>query len=211
MEALNDDRKNRAKLLADLKDKERDLRKKQKSQEKERKRLNDEIKKIIEAELAAERASSKGEFSLTPEGKIVSEAFEKNQKGLPWPVHRGVVTGKFGRHSHPTIPGITIESNGVDITTDSNANVYSIFDGTVSSIFTLPGAGSTVIVTHGGYKTVYSNVHSVEVEKGSKIDRGQKIGLVQNQSEGTALHFEIWKVAGSEPTPQNPNSWLKSR
>ncbi len=121
------------------------------------------------------------------------------------------MTGKFGRHSHPTIPGITIESNGIDITTESNANVYSIFDGTVSSVFTLPGAGSTVIVTHGGYKTVYSNVHSVEVEKGSKIDRGQKIGLVQTQSEGTALHFEIWKVAGSEPTPQNPNSWLQSR
>lgn len=211
MEALNDDRKNRENLLADLKNKERELRETQKNQEKERKRLNDKIKRIIEAELAAERASSKGEFSLTPEGKIVSEAFEKNQKGLPWPVHRGVVTGKFGRHSHPTIPGITIESNGIDITTDSNANVYSIFDGTVSSVFALPGAGSTVIVTHGGYKTVYSNVHSVEVEKGSKIDRGQKIGLVQTQSEGTALHFEIWKVASSEPTPQNPNSWLQSR
>ena len=211
MKALNSDRENRAELLSELKEKERELRKTQKAQEKERKRLNDEIKRIIEAELAAERASSKGEFALTPEGRIVSEAFEKNKKGLPWPVHRGVVTGKFGRHAHPTIPGITIESNGIDITTDTNANVYSIFEGNVSSVFALPGAGKTVIVTHGGYKTVYSNLHNVNVSKGDRIERGVKIGEVLSQTQGTAIHFEIWKVAGSERTAQNPNSWLQPR
>ena len=211
MAALNDDRKDRAQLLSDLKKKERDLRKTQKAQEKERKRLNDEIKRIIEAELAAERASSKGEFALTPEGKIVSEAFEKNKASLPWPVHRGVVTGKFGRHSHPTIPGITVESNGVDITTDPSSNVYSIFDGNVSSVFSLPGAGKTIIITHGGYKTVYSNLQNVEIAKGDKVDRGRKIGEVMTLSQGTAIHFEIWKVAGDERSPQNPNSWLQAK
>ena len=211
MDALNDDREVRAKLLAELKEKERDLRKTLKAQEKERKRLNDEIKRIIEAELAAERASSKGEFALTPEGKIVSEAFEKNKSTLPWPVHRGVVTGKFGRHAHPTIPGITVESNGVDITTDPNSNVYSIFDGNVSSVFALPGAGKTVIITHGGYKTVYSNLQNAQVTKGEKVERGKKIGEVMSQSQGTVIHFEIWKVAGSERSPQNPKSWLQAK
>ena len=211
MDALNDDRNDRAQLLSDLKEKERDLRKTQKAQEKERKRLNNEIKRIIEAELAAERASSKGEFALTPEGKIVSEAFEKNKNSLPWPVHRGVVTGKFGRHAHPTIAGITVESNGVDIATDPNSNVYSIFDGTVSSVFSLPGAGKTIIITHGGYKTVYSNLQNIEVDKGDKVDRGKKIGEVMALSQGTAIHFEIWKVAGDERSPQNPKSWLQAK
>ena len=211
MNALNDDRKDRAQLLSDLKKKERDLRKTQKAQEKERKRLNDEIKRIIEAELVAERASSRGEFALTPEGKIVSEAFEKNKSSLPWPVHRGVVTGKFGRHAHPTIPGITVESNGVDITTDPSSNVYSIFDGNVSSVFALPGAGKTVIITHGGYKTVYSNLQNLEVAKGDKVDRGKKIGEVMSISQGTVIHFEIWKVAGDERSPQNPKSWLQAQ
>ena len=211
MDALNDDREHRAQLLADLKKKERDLRNTQKAQEKERKRLNDEIKRIIEAELAVERASSKGEFALTPEGKIVSEAFEKNKNSLPWPVHRGVVTGKFGRHAHPTIPGITVESNGIDITTDPNSNVFSIFNGRVSSVFALSGAGKTVIITHGGYKTVYSNLHNVEVAKSDKVDRGEKIGEVMPLSQGTSIHFEIWKVAGNERSPQNPKSWLQSK
>lgn len=209
--ALNSDLDNRKELLNDLKSKERELRKTQKAQEKERKRLNDEIKRIIEAELAAERASSAGEYALTPEGKIVSEAFEKNKKTLPWPLTRGVVTGKFGRHNHPTIPGITIESNGIDITTDADASVFSIFNGTVSSVFALPGAGSTVIITHGGYKTVYSNLGKVNVSKGDKIDRGTNIGTVLQQSKGTEIHFEVWKVAGSERSPQNPTVWLQPK
>lgn len=211
MNALTADRESRNELLANLTSKERELRKTQKAQEKERKRLNDEIKRIIEAELAAERASSVGEYALTPEGKIVSEAFEKNKKSLPWPVNRGVVTGKFGRHNHPTIPGITIESNGIDITTDEGAAVFSIFDGTVSSVFSLPGAGTTVIITHGGYKTVYSNLTGVTVEKGTKINRGTKIGAVLKQSQGAEIHFEVWKVAGSERSPQNPTVWLQPK
>lgn len=209
--ALSSDRESRKDLLNDLKSKERELRKTQKTQEKERKRLNDEIKRIIEAELAAERASSAGEYALTPEGKIVSEAFEKNKNSLPWPVTRGVVTGRFGRHNHPTIAGITIESNGIDITTDNNASVYSIFKGTVSSVFSLPGAGSTVIVTHGGYKTVYSNLKDIKVVKGDKINRGTQIGTVLQQSQGTEVHFEVWKVAGSDRTPQNPTVWLQPK
>ena len=72
MEALNRDRDSRAELLADLKDRERELRNTQKAQEKERKRLNEEIKRIIEAERAFERASSTGEYALTPSGKIIS-------------------------------------------------------------------------------------------------------------------------------------------
>ena len=211
MEALNRDRDSRAELLADLKDRERELRKTQKAQEKERKRLNEEIKRIIEAELAAERASSTGEYALTPAGKIVSEAFEKNKKNLPWPVHRGVVTGDFGRHAHPTIPGITIESNGIDITTDADATVLAIFDGNISSVFALPGAGSTVIITHGGYKTVYSNLHNVSVKKGDVVIRGDEVGMVKSMSQGTSLHFEIWKVAGSERSPQNPKAWLQAK
>ncbi len=145
---LRGDRQARAKLVDSLKAEESRLRKAQREQEKERQRLNDEIKRIIEAELEAERASAAGEFALTPAGKIVSEAFEKNQRSLPWPVMRGVVTQGFGRQPHPTLSGITIDNNGVDITTEAGNGVLSIFQGTVSSVFNLPGAGTSVIVTH---------------------------------------------------------------
>ncbi|HIB78508.1 MAG TPA: hypothetical protein EYM86_00360 [Flavobacteriales bacterium] len=210
-DALNEDRSIRADLVAEIKREEKRLRKTLKKQEKERQRLNNEIKRIIEAEIEAERASAAGEYALTPAGKIVSEEFEKNRKNLPWPVARGVVTRDFGRHKHPTIAGITIESNGIDITTDSGTSVFSIFGGTVSSIFAFPGAGETVIVTHGGYRTVYSNLENVEVKKGDTIDRATKLGVAWDGPKGTSVHFEVWKVAGSERSPQDPKSWLQPR
>ena len=88
-DALRKDRSTRANLVSELRAEESRLRAAQKEQERERQRLSDEIKRIIEAELEAERASAAGEFALTPAGKIVSEAFEKNQRNLPWPVMRG--------------------------------------------------------------------------------------------------------------------------
>ena len=209
---LRGDRQARAKLVDSLKAEESRLRKAQREQEKERQRLNDEIKRIIEAELAAERASAAGEFALTPAGKIVSEAFEKNQRSLPWPVMRGVVTQGFGRQPHPTLSGITIDNNGVDITTEAGNGVLSIFQGTVSSVFNLPGAGTSVIVTHGAYRTVYSNVAQCTLKKGDAVEVGQRLGVVAGAPGSNAiLHFEVWKVAGSERTPQDPRTWLKAK
>lgn len=209
---LRGDRQARAKLVDSLKAEESRLRKAQREQEKERQRLNDEIKRIIEAELEAERASAAGEFALTPAGKIVSEAFEKNQRSLPWPVMRGVVTQGFGRQPHPTLSGITIDNNGVDITTEAGNGVLSIFQGTVSSVFNLPGAGTSVIVTHGAYRTVYSNVAQCALKKGDAVEVGQRLGVVAGAPGSNAiLHFEVWKVAGSERTPQDPRTWLKAK
>ncbi len=210
-DALNQDRNSRAVLLSEIKREEKKLQKKLKVQEKEHKRLSNEIKRIIEEELAAERASAAGEYALTPEGKIISEQFENNKLNLPWPVARGVVTKSFGRHTHPTIAGIVVESNGIDITTEKGAKVFSIFGGTVSSVFNFPGAGETVIVTHGGYRTVYSNLEELQVKKGDSIDRATVLGVVRTGVKGISVHFEVWKVAGSERSPQDPNSWLFPR
>jgi septal ring factor EnvC (AmiA/AmiB activator) len=210
-DALNSDRTERAQLVAEIKREEKRLRKTLKAQEKEHKRLSNEIKRIIEAELEAERASAAGEYALTPAGKIISEEFEKNKTHLSWPVARGVVTKNFGRHKHPTIAGITVESNGIDITTEQGASVFSIFGGTVSSIFSFPGAGETVIITHGGYRTVYSNLEALEITKGDIIDRATRLGKAWTSPKGTSVHFEIWKVAGSERSPKDPKSWLQPR
>ena len=211
-DALRADKGERTALVDQLRAEEKRLRKAQKSQEKERQRLSDEIKRIIEAELAAERASAAGEFALTPEGKIVSEAFEKNQRSLPWPVMRGVVTQGFGRQPHPTLDGITIDNNGIDITTEAGNRALSIFQGTVSSVFNLPGAGTSVIVTHGAYRTVYTNLANCPVSKGTTVDVGTFLGNVGGAAgSNSVLHFEVWKVAGSERTPVDPRKWLKAK
>ena len=176
--------------------------------EAEKKRLNDAIRAIIEAELKAERASSAGEFALTPEGKIVSAAFERNRSALPWPVLRGVLTGKFGRQPHPSLPGITIDNNGIDISTEAGSSVLSVFGGTVSSTFEIPGAGWTVILSHGAFRTVYSNLKTATITKGDQVEAGEKIGTVLTANGQSTLHSEVWRVQGNSHSPQDPAQWL---
>ena len=202
--ALAKDRKKRSEIVQDLKGRESTLRAEVKKSKAEQKRLNASIRKIIESELAAERASSEGEFALTPEGKIVSAAFESNRASLPWPVLRGVITGKFGKQSHPTLPGITFENNGIDISTEKTSSVLAIFAGSVSSVFPIPGAGQTVILSHGAFRTVYSNLEGVQLKKGDRIEAREKIGSVRPNNNQNVLHFEVWKVTGNSQTPQNP-------
>ena len=205
---LADDRSQRQALVESLKGEESRLRAQVQQAEAEKKRLNDAIRAIIEAELKAERASSAGEFALTPEGKIVSAAFERNRSALPWPVLRGVLTGKFGRQPHPSLPGITIDNNGIDISTEAGSSVLSVFGGTVSSTFEIPGAGWTVILSHGAFRTVYSNLKTATVAKGGQVEAGEKIGTVLTANGQSSLHFEVWRVQGNTHSPQDPAQWL---
>jgi murein DD-endopeptidase MepM/ murein hydrolase activator NlpD len=123
-------------------------------------------------------------------------------------VLRGIITGKFGKQSHPTLPGITFENNGVDISTEAASSVLAVFAGNVSSVFPIPGAGETVILSHGAFRTVYSNLEGVRVKKGERIEAREKIGTVRTNNSQNVLHFEVWKVAGTSQTPQNPSAWL---
>jgi len=205
---LMDDQKSRGVLIETLKGEESRLKSEVAKAEEEKKRLNEAIRKIIEEELRAERESSKGEYALTPEGRIVSEAFEKNKSTLPWPVVRGIVTSGFGRQAHPTLPGITIDNNGIDISTEPGSAVLSIFKGTVSSVFAIPGAGQTVILSHGAFRSVYSNLESASIAKGDIIEAGEIIGTVRVEDNRSTLHFEVWSVQGNTQAPQNPTHWL---
>lgn len=205
---LDSDRSQRQALVESLKGEESRLRTEVQKAEAEKQRLNDAIRRIIEAELKAERESSAGEFALTPEGKIVSAAFERNRTALPWPVMRGVLTGKFGRQNHPTLPGITIDNNGIDISTEAGSSVLAVFGGTVSSTFEIPGAGWTVILSHGAFRTVYSNLESASIQKSMTVEAGEKIGRIRTNNGQSILHFEVWRVQGNNQTPQDPAQWL---
>ena len=207
-EELASDRQNQQSMLSNLQKKEKSLLQQQQQQERERDKLNAAIRKKIEEELAAERDKNDGSYELTPEGKIISENFEKNKGKLPWPVTHGVIVSSFGKHPHPVIPGIYVENKGVDIATDKQATVYSVFGGTVTSVFTLPGAGYNVIITHGNYKTVYTNLREVKVSKGDKVDLRTAIGTLMGSDEKNTAHIEIWKTSSQGGDPQNPEHWL---
>jgi murein DD-endopeptidase MepM/ murein hydrolase activator NlpD len=105
---------------------------------------------------------------------------------------------------------VVINSNGLDITTPLNATVRVIFDGEVSSVLVIPGAGKAVMVSHGNYRTVYANLKETYVQKGDKVSTKQNIGMLLPSEEGgnSVCHFEIWKITGTKSAPQNPMGWI---
>lgn len=156
-----------------------------------------------------ENAATK--FESAPEVVIANTVFEQNKGSLPWPVPSGAIGSKFGRHAHESIAGIEVNNKGVDFITSANAEIFTVFNGTVTSVFNIQGAGMNVIVTHGAYKTVYSGLQNVYVSVGSKVNTKDKIGNVADNGEGYVLHFELGKVSEAGWVPQNPELWLKRR
>ena len=137
-------------------------------------------------------------------------SFETNKGRLPWPVEKGTITEGYGKHAHPRIPNLYTNNNGVDITTHKNANIRAVFEGEVTSVLSIPGAGKVVIIKHGNYRTVYSNLKEVYVSSGSKITTKQAIGALL-PADGEALsvaHFEIHHVANGQINRINPSLWI---
>ncbi len=82
----------------------------------------------------------------------------------------------------------------------------AVFEGEVTSIINILGAGKTVIVRHGNYRTVYSNLQDVYVSTGSKVNTKQAIGslLVQEGAALSVLHFEVRQ----DINVMNPSLWI---
>jgi septal ring factor EnvC (AmiA/AmiB activator) len=146
----------------------------------------------------------------TPESSSLGSSFSVNKGKLPFPVASGTVTEKFGTNPHPTIKNVFTNNNGVDITTVKNANVRSVFEGEVSSVLTIPGAGKVVIIKHGNYRTVYSNLKESYVSVGTKVTTKQSIGSLLTHESGSIsiAHFEIHVVSGGSIQCLNPSLWL---
>ncbi len=140
----------------------------------------------------------------------LSANFETNKGYLPNPVSGGYICERFGKVKHP-IYNVYTENFGVDIRTGKGSVAKSIFAGEVSSVFTLPGTGTNVLVNHGTYFTVYSKLENVTVTKGQQISARQALGTVRTNEEGnTQVHLEIWKVTPSgAPVKLNPEQWIQ--
>lgn len=173
--------------------------------------LQNKIEKIIQEELKKANADKKAlnVFQLTPEEKKLADTFSSNKKKLPWPTERGVITGFFGENPHPVLKGVFIRNDGIDISTTEGSYIRSIFDGTVTRVFVIPGAHTTVIIRHGNYLSVYSNLAEVFVKQGDKVKTKQSIGKIftdKDEENKSVLQFQIWK----ENQKLNPQEWLAS-
>lgn len=154
------------------------------------------------APAAKPAARSVSVLASTPEAAKLSSDFLSNRGRLPWPVSQGFIVARFGNNKYGNV---TVENNGVDIKTAEGSSVRAIFSGDVSTVQNLNGQ-YFVLIRHGEYFTVYSNLRSVSVSKGDKVSVKQTIGtVITDPVDGTTqLHLEIWKNS----TPTNPESWL---
>jgi septal ring factor EnvC (AmiA/AmiB activator) len=215
---LNKEKKQQGKSLANLQQKQKEFEKKLREQQKIDAQLSREIQKIIDEEVAKARerarekdkqtgkASGTTTYEMTPEEKLASANFEQNKRRLPWPVERGVITDHFGVHEHPVLKNIQVKNNGVDISTAGGARARSVFAGEVSRVFVVSGGNYAVIIRHGKFLTVYSNLVNVQVKSGEKVSIKQTIGTIgtDGDDEKTVLKFQIWK----ENIKLDPEDWI---
>lgn len=209
-ELLNQQQQQQKISIAALSKKEKELKEILNSKKKKRKKIQKEIERIIAEELRKKTdLSAKTDFASTPEAIALSNSFKLNKGKLPWPVAKGLVISKFGKQRHPVLTGITVENNGIEIATEAHSSCRNIFKGKVSSVLTMPNGIKVVMVRHGEYISVYSNLSEVYVEKGEQVDTKDQIGIVftSKQENTTIIDFQLWKGA----LKLNPLYWLMKK
>ena len=169
----------------------------------------DKPDEVVE-EAPEEVATKEVDFAATKESAALDKSFEINKGKLPWPVDRGTITEGFGKNAHPTLEHVFTNNSGIDISAPKGAQVRAVFEGEVTSILNIPGAGKVIIIKHGNYRTVYSNLQDTYVSKGSKVNTKQAIGslIVSSGSSLSVAHFEIHLIIGSSVQTINPTLWV---
>ncbi len=215
----------KSKLLSSLRKDEKRLKNELRSQRTDHERLNDAIENAIRKDMAVRRKNersrkpnpnNKRNEPLNSKPKVEDESialnrlagnFRNNRGRLPMPVKNGIVTKRFGKQAHPTLPKIQITNNGIDIRTEHSAKVFAIFEGKVVSKQFIPGYQNMLIVQHGDYYTVYSNLDKVYVEKGDKVRTLQDLGTVamNRKTKVSEVHFEVWR----DKARLNPEDWVE--
>lgn len=165
---------------------------------------NEKRAKIRELEAQIEKAIANEVTKSASSGVSnapLSKEFSKNKGKLPLPLSAGSkITDRYGVHT--LSDGVKVNNKGINIAPPkNNGTVSSIFEGEVRRVFAVGAMGQSVIVRHGEYLSVYSNLESTSVKTGDRVARGATIGKV---APGNDLHFELWK----ENTPLNPSEWL---
>ena len=203
-------KKQQKEVYSELKQKGKDLSKKLESQRKTELRLQQEIERVIadEAKKISRKSSKEKGFVLTSEEKVLSGDFSNNRGKFPWPVQRGLITDHFGEHPHAVLKYVVVRNAGVDITTQANAKARAIFKGEVTKVVAIPGGNIAVIIRHGNYLTVYSNLSEVFVKAGQQVEGKDEIGNIftdKNDENKTVLKFQLWR----ENTKLDPEEWLR--
>jgi murein hydrolase activator len=179
--------------------------------EREHEQFNEAIEKVIREEMAQKRKEERAAAGARP-GKVATTpppaantaggtSFRSNKGRLSWPIGSRTISRSFGPQPHPTLKGVTIPSNGIDISAAAGEEIKAVYEGKVVGVQYITGHQNMVMVQHGTYYTVYANLEAVQVSRGDQVKSGQVIGKLGEE----AFHFEIWM----EKQRLNPVEWLQ--
>lgn len=136
---------------------------------------------------------------------IAGNNFAENRGRIGFPVDKGQITHKFGKQQHPVFKTIWEDNSGIKIAVPAGSRAKAVFPGQVSSVIANNDGTKTVIVKHGNYFTIYSNLTSVSVSKGQQVSAGSSVGAIGQDFDGAyTLDFQVWN--GS--TPVDPLGWV---
>ena len=207
---IEKDAQDQKSLIKTLERKQTSLASQISKKEKQQKAIDREINRLIREAIAASNKAlgkkRKKTFQLTPEAKLIADNFKANKGRLPWPLEKGVVVQGFGRQRHPVVKTTTIQSNGVILATEPLAQVRAVFEGEVMSVIVIKGSNPSVLIRHGNFITLYTNLAKLYVTKGEKVNAKQAIGEVfTNQQTGkTQFQFGIFNNVDA----LNPKEWV---
>lgn len=207
---IEKDAQDQKSLIKTLERKQTSLASQISKKEKQQKAIDREINRLIRKAIAASNEAlgkkRKKTFQLTPEAKLIADNFKANKGRLPWPLKKGVVVQSFGRQRHPVVKTTTIQSNGVILATEPLAQVRAVFEGEVMSVIVIKGSNPSVLIRHGNFITLYTNLAKLYVTKGEKVNAKQAIGEVfTNQQTGkTQFQFGIFNNVDA----LNPKEWV---
>ena len=202
---LQDEQGNKQKIVKSLSNKEKQLQRELEDKKRIARRIESELEKLLEEE---RKKTAKSDMS--PEQKVISENFFENKGRLPWPVEKGLITSHFGIHNHPVLKYVKENNSDIEITSSGKTPVRSIFNGTVAKVFSIQGLNMSIIIKHGKYFTVYSNLVNVVVKTGDQVGTGQIIGEVFNDKEKgneAVLKFMVTE----ERVNLDPELWISKK
>lgn len=180
-----------------------------KAREEQERRAREAAARGGKAPIVEERkAATKGGYPMTAEERKLGGSFAQNKGNLPAPVNNNYqIVGRFGVQQHNQLSKVQTNNNGIDLEVPNGTSARAVFDGVVTSVFVIEGAKVAVIIRHGNYLTVYSNITNVVVKKGQKVKAHQPLGrvAVDSFSNKAILNFQVWH----ERTKQNPSSWIR--
>jgi septal ring factor EnvC (AmiA/AmiB activator) len=203
---LQKEKINKQSIVKTLGKKEKQLAKELEEKKKIAKKIEQEINRLIEEE--KKKLAVK---DISAEQKIIGDNFLDNKGRLPWPVDKGIVTSHYGVQKHPEFKYLTEDNIGIEITSSGNVMARAVFKGEVAKVFSIPGANMTVILRHGKFLTVYSNLVNVKVKAGETVAFKQTIGDVYadtKENSNCVLKFMIFE---NDKKYLDPELWLSKK